>query len=83
MNLERVHIRLTAPGTGGWTRKGPQKCSKGQGHHYVALGTFLHLSGSIYKTDDAIVCWGYGDKILEMEWLKQRWYCLIILEAEV
>ena len=47
----------------------------------MALRTFLYLSGLIYKTDGVIVCWGYGDKILEMEWLKQRCYCLIILEA--
>ena len=47
----------------------------------VALGTSLYLSGLVYKTDDIIVCWGYSEKLLEMEWLKQRWFCLIILEA--
>lgn len=73
---------LTALAQVGGPGKDPRSAAKDK-CTAVALGTSLHLPGLIYKTDDIIVCWGYSEKILEMEWLKQRCYCLIILEAVI
>lgn len=83
VNLERVHVRLWQHlAQVGGLGKDPRTAAKDK-CTTVALGTSLHLSGFVYKTDDIIVCWGYSEKILEMEWLKQRWYCLIILKAVI